>query len=112
MDRITVSSAREILEELQRALTAAYWDSNELFQKDTLFDVISIINGEVNEISKLSVNDYNMGYEPITQEFPACSRKFKKLQQNIDDWFPRTETADQLLACLSKGVNLISTKRL
>ena len=110
MDRITVSEARESLEDLLTSLTSGYWDSNDLLQKDTIFDMITTIYGELNEISKLSVNDYHMGYEPITANFPACLRKFKHLQQHIDDWFPRTETAESLQEDLAKGVKLISTR--
>ena len=110
MERITVSIAREVLEELLQGLTSAYWDSCNIHQKDTIFDTLSIIYAELNEISKLSVNDYSMGYEPITSQFPACERAFKTLQHNIDDWFPRTTTADALQLALSKGLRLISTK--
>lgn len=112
MDRITVSSALEILEELRNALEAAYWDAGGLQQKDTIFDIVTTTNGELNELAKLSINDYSMGYEPVTGPFQASARKFKQLQLRIDDWFPRTSTADQLHESLSNAEKLISTKYL
>ncbi len=106
MERMTVSDARSLLEELIQVLHSAYWDSNDIKQKDTIFDMVSMIYGELLEISKLSVHDYSMSYEPITSQFPACTSKFKLMQQNIDLWFQRSETAEKLQETLSKVINL------
>lgn len=112
MERYTVANAVETLQELYDALTAAYWDANDVFQKDTIFDISSVITGELNELNKLSIEDHGMGYEPVTEQFPACARKFKQLQNHIDEWFPRTRTAQDLHTSLSNATNLISPKYL
>ena len=110
MERLTVSEARALLEELLQALHSAYWDSSEITHKDMIYDTVSMIYGELLEISKLSVHDYDMGYEPITAQFPACVAKFKHLQQNVDLWFHRSETEIQMHNALAKVVNLTSSK--
>ncbi len=110
MERLTVANAVDTLEELYDALTAAYWDANDVFQKDTVFDILSVITGELNELGKLSMEDHYMGYEPVTEQFPACARKFKQLQSHIDEWFPRTRTAQSLQSSLANATNLISSK--
>ncbi|MFT5084099.1 MAG: hypothetical protein ACI9Y1_002151 [Lentisphaeria bacterium] len=110
MERITISNAMETLNELLKALTAAYWDANSIAQKDTVFDIVSTINDELNELAKLSINDFSMGYEPITAQFSACQSKLRNLQQNIDSWFPRTDTALNLNESLYRANNIITQK--
>lgn len=112
MERFTISNAVDTLEDLYSALSSAYWDANDVFQKDTVFDILSVITGELNELGKLSIEDHSMAYEPVTTEFPACARKFKQLQNHIDDWFPRTATAQSLQSSLANATNLISPKYL
>ncbi len=110
MERITISNAIDALEVLYDALVSAYWDANDVFQKDTIFDILSVINAELNELSKLSIEDHGMHYEPVTEQFPACARKFKLLHNHLDDWFPRTKTAQTLSSSLSAATSLISPK--
>lgn len=112
MEHYSISNAVDNLEELYNALSSAYWDANDVFQKDTVFDILSVITGELNELGKLSIEDHDMTYEPVTTEFPACARKFKQLQNSIDEWFPRTCTAQSLQSSLAKATNLISPKYL
>ena len=108
MDRITVSDATETFEELLNALNSAYWDVSQIFQKDTLFDIICNIQAELNEISKLSVNDMSMGYEPITARLPNTYNKIKKLQHELEDWFPRTETSENLQHSLNTMMSIVN----
>ncbi|MFL0809253.1 MAG: hypothetical protein K6L76_02445 [Agarilytica sp.] len=110
MDRFTIANAVETLEELYDALVNAYWDSSDVFQKDTIFDILSTITSELNELGKLSIADHSMRYEPVTEGFPACARKFKQLQSNIDSWFPRTDTARNLNETLINATALIAPK--
>ncbi len=110
MHRNTIQTAIETLEDLYDALVAAYWDSSDVTKKDTIFDILSVINTERAELGKLSVDDMSMGYEPVTAQFPACGRKIKQLQSRIDDWFPRTTTAQHLHNTLTAATALISPK--
>lgn len=110
MHRITIQTAVETLDDLYDALIAAYWDANDVLKKDTIFDILTVINTERAELGKLSVDDLSMGYEPVTAQFPACGRKIKQLQSHIDDWFPRTATAHNLNNTLTAATSLISPK--
>ncbi|WP_086931821.1 hypothetical protein [Agarilytica rhodophyticola] len=110
MDRYTISYATEALEELHQALIAAYWDSNCVSRKDTVFDILSTISAELSELAKLSIEDHNMGYEPVSVHFPECARKIKQLQNHIDEWFARTETAQKLHTSISNVINLTASK--
>lgn len=108
MERVTIAQAVTILENLLSALNNAYWDASDIQQKDTVFDVISVLHEELNEMAKLSVEDHYMAYEPITANLKSCTRKFKKLQTNIEEWFPRTSTSDSLELSLSAANGLFT----
>lgn len=110
MDRVNISTAVETLSALYDALVSAYWDASDVFQKDTVFDILSEINAELNELNKLSIEDHLMPYEPVTEQLPACSRKFSLLQDHINEWFPRTKTAQELRDTLTAAVSLIKNK--
>ncbi|VUD47269.1 hypothetical protein TDB9533_00992 [Thalassocella blandensis] len=110
MERMTISKAIEILDELVQALTDAYWDANEVYHKDTLFDAVTTAHYERSELSKLGIDDISMRYEPVTAQFLSCHAKFKRLQSHTDDWFPRTQTAENLHNALANVLNLLNNK--
>jgi len=110
MDRVTIASAVNVLENLLLALNNAYWDANEIHQKDTVFDIVCILHEELNEMAKLSVEDHYMAYEPITAQFRTSIRKLKMLHAHLENWFPRTRTADQLEAALSATNSLLANQ--
>lgn len=64
MERITVADAVRSLETLLQILDNAYWESSEIAHKDVIYDIISIVHIEMNELAKLSVEDHYMAYEP------------------------------------------------
>ncbi|WNO11393.1 hypothetical protein [Teredinibacter sp. KSP-S5-2] len=110
MERVIIAKAVTTLEELLGALNNAYWEAINIHQKDTLFDVITSLHEELNELAKLSVEDHDMAYEPITLTFRSCCRKLKYLASKIDEWFPRTSTAEQLEHTVTEAAALISNQ--
>lgn len=110
MERITISKAIETLDELVQALTDAYWDATEVYHKDTLFDAVTTAHYERSELGKLSIDDISMRYEPVTQQFLTCHAKLKRLQSQTEDWFPRTQTAENLHTALASALTLLSSK--
>ncbi|SMF38971.1 hypothetical protein SAMN02745866_02494 [Alteromonadaceae bacterium Bs31] len=96
MSRTSIADAVVSLEELLAALTNAYWDTSNLERKDCIFDLVTSLFAELNELTKLSVEDHSMNYEPITFAFHSSTANLKNIQNNIDLWFPRASTAKQL----------------
>ena len=64
MDRTTVADAVRSFESLLQVLDNAYWEASEIAHKDVIYDIISIVHVEINELAKLSVEDHYMAYEP------------------------------------------------
>lgn len=108
MQKTTIADAATALEDLLKALNDAYWDVNHIDQKDCLFDIISILHGESNELAKLSIEDHYMPYEPITIGLRAACKKFSYLNAHIDQWFIRTTTAENIADALPKVAALVS----
>ena len=110
MTETTITSALKILNPLLSAIETAYWDSSEIEIKDRMFDLVSCIHGELNELAKLSVSDLELPYEAITPEFAACSDKFLNLEKNIDTFFPRSKTSCELKKMLPQVTTLITSR--
>lgn len=96
MSRVVIAEAITHLEDLLKALTNAYWETSDITRKDCVFDLVTVIYGELNELAKLSYADHAMSYEPITAEFHNSETNLRMIRNNIDAWFPRNTTATQL----------------
>ncbi|WP_018274451.1 hypothetical protein WKI13_11730 [Teredinibacter turnerae] len=96
MSRVLIADAITHLEDLLQALTNAYWETSEIHRKDCVFDLVTVIYGELNELAKLSYADHEMTYEPITAAFHNSETNLRTIRNNIDTWFPRNATAAQL----------------
>lgn len=108
MERITVADAVRSLETLLQILDNAYWESSEIAHKDVIYDIISIVHIEMNELAKLSVEDHYMAYEPITAAFRNSQGKLKLLQNNLLHWINRSSTLTLIEAELPNTVLLLN----
>ena len=108
MERITVADAVRSLETLLQILDNAYWEASEVAHKDVIYDIVSIMHMEINELAKLSVEDHYMAYEPITAAFRNSQVKLKMLHNNLQHWVNRSSTAKLLEAELPATVMLLN----
>ena len=108
MTPVNITTAIKVLNPLLTALEAAYWDAFEIGLKDRLFDLIRCVNGELNELAKLSVSDLDLPYETITPQFGNACDKLSYIYSQIDHLFPRTKTAQELKATLPEAASLIN----
>ncbi|WP_370978633.1 hypothetical protein [Agaribacterium sp. ZY112] len=107
-----IEQALDILVPLRQALEAGFWDSNRIDVKDRVFDLVSCVNAELNELAKLSVSDLGMQYETITPNFAASCSKLRQMSENLNDWFLRSDTNNELGEQLIKAAGLLSDCRL
>lgn len=110
MLKTTIAEAIVALDDLLKALNDAYWDVNDINTKDCLFDVITTLHEESNELAKLSIEDHSMPYEPITIGLRAACKKFNLINESADTWFIRTTTAEKVRESLPKVASLISSE--
>lgn len=96
MERTTIAQAVKTLESTLQILDDAYWGASSIYNKDNIYDLISVLQKELSELAKLSVEDHYMAYEPITVTFKNSISKLKVLRSDISQWVSRTETATNL----------------
>lgn len=108
MEHVTIANAVRSLETLLHLLDNAYWEASDIFYKDSIYDMISTLHVEINELAKLSVEDHYMAYEPITCDFRHGQSKLKLLQSNLSIWVIRSKTAKLLEEELPRVISLLS----
>jgi hypothetical protein len=106
MKNDNIAKAVKILEELLMGLDVAYWEACTMERKDFFYDIIYAIQSELSEIGKLSVQDHDLVYEPITAEFRAARTKLIKLRTMLDEFVPRSGTAARLETLIRDAVAL------
>ena len=106
MKNDNIARAVKILEELLVGLDVAYWEACTMERKDFFYDIICAIQSELSEIGKLSVQDHDLMYEPITAEFRAARTKLSKLRKMLDEFVLRSGTAARLETLINDAVAL------
>ena len=96
MSNSSISKAINVLEDLLAGLDQAYWEANSLDRKDFFYDLISALHAELSELGKLSVQDHDLNYEPVTEELRAARLKLSRLHTVANDFALRSTTAARL----------------
>jgi hypothetical protein len=104
----TIANAIPALEELNTILDKAYWEANSLNVKDSIYDCISSVNKELSELSKLSIQDHGMVYEPISGEFKIATQRLSTLRKYLDSHIMRNSTLTRLESVVSTVQELIT----
>jgi len=108
MASTSIASAIVILTDLLQGLEDAYWESTSLENKDAFFDLISAVYQEQTELAKLSIQDHDLEYEPISDNFRRSRLRLGELRKSLDDCVLRSTTALRLEECIGDAVNLFS----
>ena len=106
MASTSIASAIVILTDLLQGLEDAYWESTHLDHKDAFFDLISAVYQEQTELAKLSIQDHDLEYEPISMNFRRCRVRLSDLRKSLDECVPRSSTATRLEECIGDAVGL------
>lgn len=96
MSKKNVADALHIFYELNTAFCDAYWETNSIDQKDRFFAMKSILQDELDELHKLSVQDHVYPYEPINPSLLQLSDKLRTLLPELNDCVYRPQTSIRL----------------
>lgn len=102
MSNSSIARAIRVLEGLLGGLDQAYWEANSLDRKDFFYDLISALHAELSELGKLSVQDHDLDYEPVTEEFRTARSKLSRLRKLMDEFALRSTTAARLENLISE----------
>jgi len=104
----TIADATRILDELVNTLDKAYWEASSVNAKDTIYDCFSTISKELLELSKLSIQDHDLSYEPISYEFKSMASRLPIFRKNLDSCVVRNATLENLDGLISSTIQLIT----
>jgi hypothetical protein len=107
MSNSSIARAIKVLEGLLSGLDQAYWEANSLDRKDFFYDLISALHAELSELGKLSVQDHDLDYEPVTEEFRTARPKLSRLRKLVDDFALRSTTAVRLENLINEAIVLM-----
>lgn len=92
-------------------LDSAYWEASNIENKDTLYDVLSILNAELAELNKLSIQDHHYPYEMVTLDMPYVLPKLRRLRDKLADVVERTSTQARLAALLRNVILILEQQK-
>ncbi|ADZ92226.1 hypothetical protein [Marinomonas mediterranea] len=92
MNQKTVADALNVFYELGSALSDAYWETNDIDNKDIFFAMKLMLQEELDELHKLSMQDHIYPYEPINPNVVRLSGKLRTLHKGLDDIVYRPQT--------------------
>ncbi len=104
----SIAAAIPVLEELNSVLDRAFWEANSLNAKDAIYDCISSISKELSELGKLSIQDHDLTYEPISGEFKIATRRISIFRKYLDGHIMRSSTLTKLDSSTSALLQLIT----
>jgi len=96
MSQKTVSDALHIFYELNSALSDAYWETNDINNKDLFFSMKSMLQDELDELHKLSMQDHIYPYEPINLGVAQLSDKLRAMHPQMASIVYRPKTFKRL----------------
>ena len=104
----SITSAIQTLEELGSILDKAYWEVSAINAKDAIYDCISALNKELSELNKLSIQDHDLIYEPISYEFKGITRRLSVFRKYLDNYIMRAATIETLDRSILSTLQLIN----
>jgi hypothetical protein len=102
-----IASVVPILDSLAATLDKAYWEVSSINAKDIIYDCYNAVNKELLEINKLSIQDHDLLYEPISYEFKAMSQRLPLFRKHLDSYIMRVATLELLDDAISSTIQVI-----
>lgn len=102
----SIATAAELIESILAVLDDAYWEAGTIEKKDAIYALIALLQNEKAEIAKLSIQDHDLEYEPITSDFRHVRGKLNNLRKTLDEFVMRPSTAREIDRLFAKVVSL------
>ena len=106
-----VSDALHVFYELNSEFANAYWETNDINSKDLFFAMKSLLQEELDELNKLSIQDHEYPYEPSTPSVVQLSKKLRSLVPELDGLLFRTQTIRTLEDIIPRACELFECRQ-
>jgi len=111
MKSTTIAESIPALEELTDYLDRAYWEANSMNVKDSIYDCINAVHKELSELGKLSIQDHDLDYEPISTDFILATRRLAEFRKYLDGHIVRSSTISKLDNSISSIIALVAPRK-
>ncbi|MBJ7536761.1 hypothetical protein [Marinomonas transparens] len=109
MSKKNVADALNVFYELKAAFSNAYWETNDINQKDRFFAMKAMLQDELDELHKLSVQDHNYPYEPINPIVQQLNDKLRELLPTLNQVVYRPQTLNHLTELIPDACELFAS---
>lgn len=106
MTQKNVADALNVFYELKACLENAYWESNDINQKDRFFSMESMLQDELDELHKLSLQDHVYPYEAINPGVMQLKKRLSALLNELDKRVYRPTTFNAFEELIPKALAL------
>jgi hypothetical protein len=100
---ISIAKASVFVTELLEVLEDLYWESPNITVKNQCFNVVRLLQQELTELTKVSVQDHHYDYELIACSAKDMNQCLDELSQLLSSEALRTRTRNHLLPLLEKS---------
>ncbi len=100
MSKKTIGEATSFIEELLALMEDMYWETNAVDVKDQCFNVIRLLQNEMTELTKISVQDHDYEYEVIVCKPGQMKASIDELEDILAGEVLRQRTREHLVPLL------------
>jgi hypothetical protein len=93
----TISEAQALFVDLVAELDHAYWEASTIEMKDHCFNTLRLIQQELDDLGKVSIQDHHYPYEVINTTPTILKDAFEQLYTALQSGFVYTKTKQALL---------------
>ncbi|BFM49275.1 hypothetical protein [Marinomonas sp. THO17] len=109
MSKKNVADALHLFYELNACFSDAYWETNDIDQKDRFFAMKSILQDELDELHKLSLQDHEYPYEPMNPSLQQLSKTLQTLLPSLNQVVIRPHTAKRFAELIPSACELFES---
>lgn len=108
MPSSTILSATETLDQFIVHLDAVYWEAAVMEHKDVVFNVSRVLTKELMELHKVSIQDGDYEYEPVSEDLRSILPQLAWLSDHLPRITRRTPTQAEVQPLIRLVQQLIS----
>jgi len=100
---VSIAKASIYIDELLTAIENVYWEANRVETKDLCFNLIQLLQSEITELNKVSVQDNHYEYEIIAFPPTVMGEATEELKSHLKTCVLRTQTRIQITPLLANS---------
>lgn len=105
---ISISQAMVFIEELLAVLEDVYWECHSMDMKNQCFNAVRLLQVELTELTKVSVQDHHYEYEIIAYQDNTVLDTLNSLDKLLQDTVLRTRTEANLRPLLGQATQVFN----